>query len=287
LFVINQNNNRFFKKFFFFFFTFLLVFTSCKKKGCRDPFSLSYDNRATKDDGSCTYPENDRKSLIYYSTATWCQYCGDIGKDFVDDISIDFPNSQVISLHKNDVLTSDISFLTQAYLDSVNGQFGCPHFYLALNSVVQPSYSPNNFNQLKSAVNGDLLLFSKVNLDLEYSINGNMMNVKVQSKLATNVTDDNFYLSTYILEDAIVSEQNVLGTYSPNFIHNNVLRKEVSDYADVFGTPLIFNQNGDNLTSFYEIPLDSTSNWNYNNLYVVAVVWQKIGDNFNFINLEK
>jgi len=122
---------------------------------------------------------------------------------------------------------------------------------------------------------------------LDYYINGNMMNVKVQSKLATNVTDDNFYLSTYILEDAIVSEQNVLGTYSPNFIHNNVLRKEVSDYADVFGTPLIFNQNGDNLTSFYEIPLDSTSNWNYSNLYVVAVVWQKIGDNFNFINLEK
>jgi len=39
------------------------VFSSCKKKGCMDPFSLAYDYTATKDDGSCTYPENDRKSL--------------------------------------------------------------------------------------------------------------------------------------------------------------------------------------------------------------------------------
>ena len=271
----------------FFVFVFLTTISSCRKKGCTDPISLAYDIEARKDDGSCTYPENDRKTLIYYSTGIWCQYCGDIGKNFVDDISSNYNDVQIVSLHKNDELTSNISYLTQSYLDSVNGLLGCPYFYSGLNSVISPSNSPNNYSQLASAIEDDLSLFSEINMDLEYSINGNAMNIKVQSKLSSETSIDNYYLSVYILEDGVVKEQNIAGNYNQNFIHNNVLRKEVSDYADVFGTPLIFNQNGDNLTSFYEIPLDSTSNWNYSNLYVVAVVWQKIGDNFNFINLEK
>ena len=113
----------------FFVFVFLTTISSCRKKGCTDPISLAYDIEARKDDGSCTYPENDRKTLIYYSTGIWCQYCGDIGKNFVDDISSNYTDVQIVSLHKNDELTSNISSLTQSYLDSVNGLLGCPYFY--------------------------------------------------------------------------------------------------------------------------------------------------------------
>ena len=99
-------------------------------KGCTDPLSLAYDSGATKDDGSCTYPEDDKKTLIFYSTGTWCQYCGDIGKSFVDDISSDYPKSQIIALHKNDQLTSNMGSLIQSYLDSANGVMGCLIFML-------------------------------------------------------------------------------------------------------------------------------------------------------------
>ena len=41
------------------------------------------------------------------------------------------------------------------------------------------------------------------------------------------------------------------------------------------------------LTSFYDIPLDSTGEWNYSNLYVVAVAWQENDSNHKFVNLAK
>lgn len=271
----------------FFVFVFLTTISSCRKKGCTDPISLAYDIEARKDDGSCTYPENDRKTLIYYSTGMWCQYCGDIGKSFVDNISSNYPDVQIISLHKNDELTSNVSSLTQSYLDSVNGLLGCPYFYSGLNSVISPSNSPNNYSQLVSAIEDDLNLFSEINMDLEYSINGNRMNIKVQSKLYSENPNDNYYLSVYILEDGVVKEQNVAGNYNQNFIHNNVLRKEASDNINVFGSSLNFDVNGNDLTSFYDIPLDSTGEWNYSNLYVVAVAWQENDSNHKFVNLAK
>ena len=263
-----------------FVFVFLTTISSCRKKGCTDPISLAYDIEARKDDGSCTYPESDRKTLIYYSTGIWCQYCGDIGKSFVDDISSNYPDVQIISLHKNDELTSNISSLTQSYLDSVNGLLGCPYFYSGLNSVISPSNSPNNYSQLTSTVEDNLNLFSEINMDLEYSINGNRMNIKVQSKLSSENPNDNYYLSVYILEDGVVKEQNVAGNY-------NVLRKEASDNINVFGSSLNFDVNGNDLTSFYDVPLDSTGAWNYSNLYVVAVAWQENASDYRFVNLAR
>ena len=284
---INRENNRTFRNSFFLFLTFIFIFLSCKKKGCTDPISLAYDNEARKDDGSCTYPENDKKTLIYYSTGIWCQYCGDIGKTFVDDISSNYNDVQIVSLHKNDELTSNISSLTQSYLDSVNGLLGCPHFYSGLNSVINPSNNPSNYSQLTSAVEDDLNLFSEINMDLEYSINSNTMNIKVQSKLSSETPGDNYYLSVYILENGVVKEQNIAGNYNQNFTHNNVLRKEASDNIDVFGSSLNFDINGNNLTSFYDIPLDSTGEWKYSNLYVVAIAWQENDSDFRFVNLAR
>jgi hypothetical protein len=124
-------------------------------------------------------------------------------------------------------------------------------------------------------------------MDLEYSINGNAMNIKVQSKLSSETSIDNYYLSVYILEDGVVKEQNIAGNYIQNFIHNNVLRKEASDNIDVFASSLNFDLNGNNLTSFYDVPLDSTGAWNYSNLYVVAVAWQENDSDYRFVNLAR
>lgn len=283
----NQKNIKDFSNLCFFLLSFLFMVSSCKKKGCTDPVSLAYEIEASKDNGSCTYPENNKKTLIFYATGTWCQYCGDLGRDFCEDLTSDFPQSQIISLHKDDPLTSNIGSITQSYLDSINGLLGCPHFYLGVNSVVDPSSSPSSYSQLTSSVDDNLLLFSEVNVDLEYTINGNRMNIKVQSKLSTETPIDNYYLSTYILEDDVVKSQNVSGNYDYNFIHNNVLRKQVSDDIDVFGSSLNFDANGDNLTSFNDVSLDSTGEWNYVNLYVVAVVWQKNGNDYRFVNLDR
>ena len=54
----------------------VLIFSSCRKKGCTDPLSLAFDIEASKDDGTCTYPENLKKTLVFNSSGTWSQHCG-------------------------------------------------------------------------------------------------------------------------------------------------------------------------------------------------------------------
>ena len=41
---------------------------SCGKRRM-DPMSLAYDSEATKDDGNCTYPANEKRSLVFKFTA--------------------------------------------------------------------------------------------------------------------------------------------------------------------------------------------------------------------------
>ena len=55
--------------------------------------------------------------------------------------------------------------------------------------------------------------------------------------------------------------------------------------GSAFGVPIIFNSTGDNIKSYSDVVLEPTSIWNYDNLYVVAVLWQQNGTNYRFINL--
>ena len=93
--------------------------------------SLAYNIDASKDDGSCTYPENSKKTLVFNSTGTWCQYCGDWGKTFSDDLTNDFANDvQIITLHANDDFSVDVGYSMQSHLDNIHGPTGVLTFIL-------------------------------------------------------------------------------------------------------------------------------------------------------------
>lgn len=56
-----------------------LFLNSCKKEGCTDPAALNYNEKAKKDDGSCTYaPEATTGSVTIHLEHTWA----DSGTDF-------------------------------------------------------------------------------------------------------------------------------------------------------------------------------------------------------------
>ncbi len=267
------------KTFYSFLITVFLFSVSCSKRGCTDPLSLAFDIDARKDDGSCTYPEISKKTLVFNSTGTWCQHCGEWGKNFSDGLYNNFSNVQIISLHNNDNFSVDVGYFIQSHLDDIHGPKGEPHFYVGTADV------PNNYGQLDSAVSADLLLNPEVNMDLNFMISDSKMDINIHSKLSDGFSGDNCYLAVYIVEDGQVFEQNILGTYDSAYVHNNILRTEASGLGSAFGVPIVFNSTGDNIKSYNDVVLEPSSLWNYNNLYVVAVIWQQNGSDYRFVNL--
>ena len=262
-------------------------FCSCRKKGCKDPSSLAYNIEAKKDDGSCTYPENIKRSLVFKASATWCEDCGLSGKSFSDDITSTYPNAQIIEIHRNDDLSSNVGSLLRAYLDTVNIFSGVPSFYIGTERIDSNSYS-----LLSSSVNSEISEVSEVNLALNHNFNDSTLNINIHSQLANGFNGISCYLAVYIIEDGVVKAQEIDGYIDPvsgtnfdqNFVHNNILRAEASASASPFGVPIVFRSDGNNIISYNSINLQPSTIWNYSNLYIVAVIWQKNGDDFRFIN---
>ncbi|MEC9159344.1 MAG: Omp28-related outer membrane protein [Bacteroidota bacterium] len=253
----------------------LFAMASCGKKGCTDPMSLAYNSEATKDNGSCTYPANEKRALVFNATATWCAYCGGWGADYVNNIGDDFPGSaEVITLHSSDQFSVDIS----DYLLAQINPSGVPSFYLGLEDMGNAGYS-----NVSSLITSELISTNNISMALSYSTEAGVMNVKVQSQLENQFTGDNCYLAIYIMEDGQVATQNVMGVDDPNYVHNNILRTEANGLA--FGTPITFT-DGKNLTEV-NANLAPATIWTHENLYALAVIWHNNGGSYEFVNLAK
>jgi len=250
-------------------------FSSCRKKGCTDPNSLSYNPEAKKDDGSCTTPTALKKALIFKQTATWCPPCGDYGTTLSHDITSSFPNCQVIAIHGDMAMETTVG---DAIMDALESA-GWPHFYTGTVS------QPNSYSSISSSVNTELAEAVEVSMAMEKSTNGSTINVRVQSQWLGS-TSGEYFLALYVLEDGIVEPQlvyiNDSTTITDNsFVHDHVLRGEASGAA--FGKAITINGEG-NLEEF-DIPLGSSMV--PANCYPVAVMWKKNGADYDFINLIK
>ncbi len=58
-----------------------LSFASCKKKGCIDPAANNYNSEAKKDDGSCTYDDNDWYTEVTVAGVVYKQLSGTISEN--------------------------------------------------------------------------------------------------------------------------------------------------------------------------------------------------------------
>ena len=246
-------------------------FSSCKKKGCMDPNSFTFNPEAKKDDGSCTTPEAVKKSLIFKKTATWCPYCGDWGTSYSTDITNAHANCQVIALHGDSEFESTLG---DNIMDALPSS-GWPHFFAGTEDI------SNSYYELNSAVNSELGKAVEVAMAIEKSPSASSINVRVQSQWLGSI-DGEFYIAVYLLENGQIAEQQIAGSSAdPNFVHNNVLRAEANNSP--FGVPVTINGYG----YLLDVNIDLSSSWVAANCYPVAVMWKKNGSSYDFINFVK
>ena len=133
--------------------------------------SLAYNEEASKDDGSCTYPATLKKTLVFKKTATWCGY-GTWGTDFSTDLDAAYSNCQIIQLHGDNDFETAVGDQIMDALPSA----GWPHFYLGTEDV------PNSYSQLSNMVSTELSEANQVCMAMESNVSGSTMDIRVQSK---------------------------------------------------------------------------------------------------------
>lgn len=273
--------NRFFSIALFALVGFSLMTTSCKKKGCMDPNSISYNVDAKKDDGSCQYPAEARKATLIEFTAVWCPPCGSWGTAaFNDMIAQHGPKIVAISSHGSysqpDVMTND-------YSDAFKNNFpitGWPNFRVG---NIQKGTSSSIANDLATIFAEPII----ANGILNYSIADGKIDVQAGVKFFMDASGE-YFLGVYILENGIDGSNNAPTAYdqkgdeSTDYLHEHVLRSGA--VPAVWGEKIIDGSaiNGQSVKKEYSIDVDA--GWVADNLHVIGVIWKKNGNNYEYVN---
>jgi hypothetical protein len=252
----------------------LAAFSSCKEKGCTDPYAVNYNAEAEKDDGSCITAPNTRQALLTDKTATWCGPCGDYGTPLFEDILAANGSKVVgIALHRNDEMESTASntlaaLVNTSYIPTIS--IGLVDHYSGVNSAT-------------SAISAIAAVDPVATSSGSITVNGSSLTINAMARfLQAGSSGVTYKLATYILEDGIVAPQLVGSTYDDNYVHNDVLRAAAT--ADAWGDPIPATQTsiGGKFQATYTV--DAPATWNTDNLHVVTVIWKQVGGTHEFVN---
>lgn len=254
----------------------LLLVTACKKNDEED-----------KDSPQNTGPEvnNEQWALAINYTATWCFFCGDWGAPMMHDLN-NLDRVVCLSLHSSgDPMNNGLynSFSSDRLIGT-----GIPSFWIG-DLKSGSSNSVQFATTLKSQ-------FATAGLGMEYTITGDIMDIKVKAKFFEAGNGD-YYLSVLLLEDGIdgssasgTYQQNGTGSSYPNddYIHNYVVRMS-ADAGKAYGEVIVSNPTtNQEVTKEYSLTINE--NWE-NFVYPVAILWrldeQDAAPHYKFINAIK
>ncbi len=257
----------------------LLAMTSCERNnripGCADPFAINFDSKIqiSDDDGSCVYPPEVRKALLYKATATWCTFCGDWGaKEFGKAVEENKGNAVMMEIHASgDPMHNP---MTEELLNDY-GIGGYPTL------VVNHSAEFNSAGGITTAVNSFITEDPEVSAISILEIQNNKAVITAQTRWFTEMSGQ-FYCAIYLLEDGINESQATPTGYITDYVHNYAFRTSAS--GTMFGDAVLNGTSwaGQTENLKYEVELDP--NWKKENLHAVTVLWRQGADGKEFIN---
>jgi len=220
-----------------------------------------------------------QQALITKIAATWCINCGTWGWDTYEGIIAEnSDNALIITAHYN----GDLFTKTARSLSDNFGSVGQPQFYLG-NELTRLHEGNRVAKQaeIKEAVKVISTQMPVANTGIQYQWNDQELKVRVKTKFFQN-TSDEFYVATYILEsgvlnfqtgkEAVVAHSKVLrGSFTENDFGIAIGSQGISD-----GTEFVRNQM-----------MDLPANWDKDSLEVLAIIWKKIGDTYQYVNGSK
>lgn len=218
-----------------------------------------------------------QQTLITKIAASWCYHCGTWGWEANDAIIADNPtNAIIMTVHHDGSLETPVA---KAFTENF-GSIGQPQFFV--NNTDQRLYSTNMDEKraaIKASVDANALTTPIANTGILYQLEGQELTTIVKTKFFQAVEGD-FYVGTYLVEEGVLNAQE---GQEGIVAHKNILRAAFTE--DSFGrpiqTPIPITADA-TFSQINTLILEET--WNKNQLEIVTIIWQKVGDTFQFIN---
>ncbi len=221
-----------------------------------------------------TVPE-EQKSLITKVTATWCSNCGSWGWTFYEDLITDNDDKAImVAAHYSGSLENTVGTEWSSNL----GATSQPRFILNnTDQNVLSNATAARRTEIAAAVTANATMAPIVNAAVDVYDDGTF-NVKTQ--FFQNATGD-YYTSVYVIEENVIANQAGNSSGS-NTSHHDILRAAVTPttFGDMTGSGTI--NSGAIFDNTYNYTLNS--GWNMDNLHFAAIVWEKVGDKYEYVN---
>ncbi len=240
-------------------------------EGCTDPNSPNYNPNATKSDGNCAYPSQNKKVVCFYFNDSDNNTCGTFGLNLLEQVKATNPaNTYFITAHPNgtDTLFSPAS-IDIATADSVTG---FPDFGVGEESALLTQ------SAILNAISNEAAETANGGISVDFSTTTDSIIVTLYGKFY--VEDPSSYFAVaYVVENNIISPQvGASGSHS----HKHVLRASSgpSGIGDQINTlPVTSSTSFKIRRGIYRNPV-----WNISNITVIAVLWRQNGSDFEYVN---
>ncbi|GEM_PF-658929 len=163
------------------------------------------------------------------------------------------------------------------------GATGYPHFGANGSVTTIPRTSGVNTTaeelEIYDRVNAHAEATVVANTTVKYEIVAGVMNMKYKTTAWSDLSAP--YLAIYVLEDKVKGYQSG-HSEGDNALHKNVLRKEITAGAG-YGSKIEGLAVGTDVSG--EATIDIDSDWDESHIKVIAVMYNKVGTKYNFVNL--
>jgi hypothetical protein len=224
---------------------------------------------------------DDQKAMMMFYTSTGCPGCGSWGSPTFETIAKQYPDDVIplaVHIKYGDPMITAIS---EAIASNRTGQFYTPQIWVnSTNIMVLNTGRINSAESIKKAQNtitnsSNSNAKAKIGNAYAISVDESKMQIKA-GFIATAELDKGaeYYLGSYILENKILWKQ---ASSTDDHEHNYVIR---SCTEGNFGE-LVTLEDG----KFESLKtMDLTDYWKKNELYVLTVLWKKVGNRYFYEN---
>lgn len=218
-----------------------------------------------------------QKTLVTKVTATWCPNCGTWGWDYFEYAIEDNSDKAVfVGAHHSGGLESAAG---SAFSDNFDAPYQ-PYFYAGNADMdVTSGNTTAKRTELQNIINANAEMAPVANIGFTANLTDEFLTIEAKAKFFQEATGD-YYMAVYILEDMIVHNQS---SNSSMAVHPYVMRTSLTDSS--FGDVLMNGTIAMDTEFDQSFSLQVNPNWNKDNLVLIGVVWEKVDNTYQFVNV--